>query len=140
MTTVAIKISHCALTMAAAEQSIDALAQALAGAGLLEALESLTRLSDRYGLGLTDERDLFRVELALRTAGGAADNDVLRVLPSEGYIKLVAAVAMDCGGETVVSHGWPILSVVSPKATVAEGVAAAHSATPEAGPDREMGA
>lgn len=131
MSTLTVKIRQCALTMAAAEQSFDALHRALARAGLLEALEGLTGLSDRYGLGLTDECDLFRVEIALRTAGGAADHDILRILPSEGYIKLVAAVAMDCGGEAVVSHGWPILSVVSPNATVAEGVASAN-ATPEA--------
>ncbi|MCH2238783.1 MAG: hypothetical protein MK060_12940 [Blastomonas sp.] len=136
MKTVSLSIRQCSLTLNACQQSIDALARAMSAAPLLEALEDLKGLSDRYGLGLTDERDLFRVEIALRTAGGAADHDILRILPSEGYIKLVAAVAMDCGGEAVVSHGWPILSVVGPKTTVAEGVASAN-ATPEAAQDGE---
>ncbi len=126
-----IKLRNCAETAVAAEQSVLALVQVLAEAGLAESLESITGLSDRYGLGLTDERDFFRVELALGSASRAADEDVLRILPSQAYIELVAAVAVDCGRETVVSHGWPILSVESRVTTVAEGAAPA-TAAPEA--------
>lgn len=132
-----VTIRNCSDTAAAAQQSISALVDALSQPGLFEAFEDLASLSDRYGLGLTDERDLVRVELSLRSAGGAADDDVFRILPSEGYVELVAAIAMDCGGEAFVSHGWPILSVGVASQTVAEGVAAAN-ATPEAPADREL--
>lgn len=130
MTTMKIELRNCQESAAAGQRSILALVELLKQVGLSEALESLASLSHRYGLSLADQRDLFACELSLKGADGAADQDVFRVLPSQGYLELVAAVAQDFGVETVVSHGWPILSVESRIPTVAEGAAPA-SAAPE---------
>lgn len=72
--------------------------------------------------------------------GGRQDEAYLItfVVRPGGDLSLVVLHYRYAVDHTGYRHGF-ILSVVSPKATVVEGVAAA-SATPEAGPDLEMGA
>lgn len=55
---------------------------------------------------------LFRSNSSARLTGGALDKFVVSFDPSERYLELVAAIAVDCENLTVFfSHGWPLLSV-----------------------------
>lgn len=57
-------------------------------------------------------QSLFRSNASARLTGGALDKFVVTFDPSERYLELVAAIAVDCKNLTVVfCHGWPLLSV-----------------------------
>ena len=125
---ISMKLRNCPETAAAMQQSFHALSDAVENIRLSESVEDLASLCDRFGLPLTNESDLVRVELPLRAADRASDNYVFRILPGQRYVELVAAITRYCGGEAVVSHGWPILSVESRIPTVTEGAAPANAA------------
>ena len=126
--TMQLKLINCLETNAAMLQSFEALSEAVEQIRLLEPVEDCAGLCNRFGLPLTNESDLVRIEIPLRAADRASDDHIFRILPSQRYIELVAAIAGYCRGETVVSHGWPILSVVSRISTVAEGAVPANAA------------
>ena len=74
-----------------------------------------------FGIEPDERFDLVVAKPVDRAASIAGKAHIFELLPSDRYLELVAAIADECdAGPIDFSHGWPLLSVVSAFATVAE--------------------
>lgn len=92
-------------------------------------------LSDELAEALLLQLDATKVIIGKggdRVAGGADVDPFRNILPSDNYLRLVAAIVADGYGKVdTVDHGWPILSVVDVgSATVADGATVPSIAVP----------
>ena len=79
-----------------------------------------------HGVSFDQISDLAVIKHSDRTTGRATVLEGFEIEPSDLFLKLVAAIAVerDSYAARVMRfvHGWPILSVASPRATVTEAV------------------
>lgn len=102
--------------------SVESVLAALGPARQAETGERLAQFICSFLNGGGDDGNLFRGEFTGNAAGGAIELVGLKILPSERYLELVAAFAVEREDVSLrLVHGWPILSVGSVAApTVAE--------------------
>ncbi len=89
-------------------------------AAIGDCLELGIDLLDGTIIGGGETGDLFRCEAVNLPATGAGELHRLQILPGDGYLEFVAALASRVNGNIVFSHGWPILSVGVASSTVAK--------------------
>lgn len=76
---------------------------------------------DEIRNGVLDSGDIVRIEGASAAAARADGLDcAVCFLPGERYREFVAAIAGEWNLQVVDRHGWPVLSVASGPATVAD--------------------